>query len=229
MAGPEGYQYPQPSNPLVIPVPTEPPTEPPPSLEYLPPVEYLPPIDTSSSDNFDSLLLAEPAERQPQVAEMTKSEMEMLLWDYKESIPGLPETDYPILERIPETGFSCDNRLTGFIRFPFLLSAHHIASPDLNIELNLFAGYYADVDTRCQVFHVCTVMPEPLPAIKNSFLCPNGTMFNQENFACQWWVLFHRLGSINMEQERETKVIAFIHQVGWRQLPHQRTILRAER
>merc|ERR1711911_155827 len=160
MAGPEGYQYPQPSNPLVIPVPTEPPTEPPPSLEYLPPVEYLPPIDTSSSDNFDSLLLAEPAERQPQVAEMTKSEMEMLLWDYKESIPGLPETDYPILERIPETGFSCDNRLT---------------------------GYYADVDTRCQVFHVCTVMPEPLPAIKNSFLCPNGTMFNQENFACQWW------------------------------------------
>ena len=117
---------------------------------------------------------------------MTKSEMEMLLWDYKESIPGLPETDYPILERIPETGFSCDNRLTGFIRFPFLLSAYHIAGLDLNIELNLFAGYYADVDTRCQVFHVCTVMPEPLPAIKNSFLCPNGTMFNQENFACQW-------------------------------------------
>ena len=39
--------------------------------------------------------------------------MEMLLWDYKESIPGEPEIDYPILDKIPATAFTCDGRLTG--------------------------------------------------------------------------------------------------------------------
>jgi len=90
---------------------------------------------------------------------MDKPAMEMLLWDYKESIPGEPEIDYPILEKIPETAFTCEGRL---------------------------AGYYADIETRCQVFHVCSFLPEG-SAVKNSFLCPNGTLFNQENFACQWW------------------------------------------
>jgi len=85
---------------------------------------------------------------------MVKTMEEHLLWDYKESIPGLPEVDYPILERIPETSFTCEGRL---------------------------AGYYADIETRCQVFHICG------DNFKNSFLCPNGTLFNQENFACQWW------------------------------------------
>jgi hypothetical protein len=46
-------------------------------------------------------------------------------------------------------------------------------------------GYYADVETRCQVFHVCTNIPDAEP-IKASFLCPNGTIFNQEVFVCQW-------------------------------------------
>jgi len=83
----------------------------------------------------------------------------MLLWDYKESIPGEPEVDYPILEKIPKTSFNCVGRL---------------------------AGYYANIETRCQVFHVCSFLPEG-EAVQNDFLCPNGTMFNQENFACQWW------------------------------------------
>ena len=47
-------------------------------------------------------------------------------------------------------------------------------------------GFYADVDTRCQVFHVCASIPDAEP-IKSSFLCPNGTIFNQEVFVCQWW------------------------------------------
>lgn len=90
---------------------------------------------------------------------MDKPAMEMLLWDYKESIPGEPEIDYPILESIPQTKFDCAGRID---------------------------GYYADVETRCQVFHVCSTQPDNI-VIKNSFLCPNGTLFNQENFACQWW------------------------------------------
>ena len=48
---------------------------------------------------------------------MDKPAMEMLLWDYKESIPGEPEIDYPILEKIPETQFTCDGRLAGIRHF----------------------------------------------------------------------------------------------------------------
>ena len=43
-------------------------------------------------------------------------------------------------------------------------------------------GYYADVDVgRCQVFHVCH------DGRKFSFLCPNGTIFDQQVFVCNWW------------------------------------------
>src|SRR5699024_5648858 len=36
--------------------------------------------------------------------------------------------------------------------------------------------------TTSQVFHVCQQGGR-----KNSFLCPNGTMFNQQMFVCDWW------------------------------------------
>jgi len=90
---------------------------------------------------------------------LTAEEEEIAFWDFRESIPGDPETDYPILDKIPVTSFACVGRID---------------------------GYYADVETRCQVFHICTSLPVGDP-IKNSFLCPNGTIFNQETFACQWW------------------------------------------
>ncbi|XP_022653607.1 heat shock protein DDB_G0288861-like isoform X1 [Varroa destructor] len=44
------------------------------------------------------------------------------------------------------------------------------------------AGMYADIETRCQAFHNC----DPL-GHKMSFLCPNGTVFKQELFICDWW------------------------------------------
>jgi len=131
-----------------------------------PPVEYLPPTDTGTGPSNENVVLirtsttaapTRPPTRPtnpPTTTMMVKTMEEHLLWDYKESIPGLPEVDYPILERIPETSFTCEGRL---------------------------AGYYADIETRCQVFHICG------DNFKNSFLCPNGTLFNQENFACQWW------------------------------------------
>jgi syndecan 1 len=51
------------------------------------------------------------------------------------------------------------------------------------------AGYYADTDTKCQVFHICTTdEKEALSSI--SFLCPNGTIFNQNYFICDWWFNF---------------------------------------
>ncbi|XP_034237478.1 uncharacterized protein LOC117642950, partial [Thrips palmi] len=78
-------------------------------------------------------------------------------WDIRKSIPGEPGTDYPTLDSIPETGFSCDGRAD---------------------------GYYADVSTRCQVYHVCSSQAVP---VKNSFMCNNGSIFNQERFVCDWW------------------------------------------
>ena len=42
-------------------------------------------------------------------------------------------------------------------------------------------GMYADVEARCQVWHQCFADQSW------SFLCPNGTIFNQELFNCDWW------------------------------------------
>ncbi|KAG1663039.1 hypothetical protein GQR58_020609 [Nymphon striatum] len=45
-----------------------------------------------------------------------------------------------------------------------------------------FNGIFADPETQCQVFHMC--QPQ---GFVNSFLCPNGTIFNQQVFVCDWW------------------------------------------
>ncbi|XP_071517662.1 uncharacterized protein [Panulirus ornatus] len=71
---------------------------------------------------------------------------------------GVPGQDYPILASVPDTGFSCEDQ-----QFP---------------------GYYADTadEAGCQVFHICQ-----LDGRLDSFLCPNGTVFNQQYFVCDWW------------------------------------------
>ena len=79
------------------------------------------------------------------------------------SIPGIPGEDYPIYAEAPETGFSCEGQVDG--------------------------GYYADPEAECQVFHICTA--DGLGGLgKYSFLCPNGTIFNQNYFICDWWFNF---------------------------------------
>ena len=45
-------------------------------------------------------------------------------------------------------------------------------------------GMYADVEARCQVWHQC------FAGRTWAFLCPNGTIFNQEIFTCVWWFDF---------------------------------------
>ncbi|XP_013136945.1 PREDICTED: uncharacterized protein LOC106102083 [Papilio polytes] len=79
-------------------------------------------------------------------------------WDIRLAVPGQPGNDYPTLASIPRTTFSCAGR-----------------EP----------GYYADTDTNCQVFRVCTV---GATYGFQSFLCPNGTLFNQAVFVCDWWM-----------------------------------------
>jgi len=52
-----------------------------------------------------------------------------------------------------------------------------------------FSGYYADTEAKCQVFHICTT--DDKGALSTvSFLCPNGTTFNQNYFICDWWFNF---------------------------------------
>ncbi|GIY59665.1 chitin-binding type-2 domain-containing protein [Caerostris darwini] len=47
---------------------------------------------------------------------------------------------------------------------------------------NRAPGFYADIEHRCQVYYQCSDKGRI-----QSFLCPNGTIFNQETFVCEWW------------------------------------------
>ncbi|XP_040580986.1 uncharacterized protein [Lepeophtheirus salmonis] len=80
-----------------------------------------------------------------------------------DAIPGVPGEDYPIYSEVPETSFVCDGQIEG--------------------------GYYADPEAQCQAFHICGADASGGLA-KYSFLCPNGTLFNQEYFICDWWFNF---------------------------------------
>ncbi|KAK7080337.1 hypothetical protein SK128_018738 [Halocaridina rubra] len=46
-------------------------------------------------------------------------------------------------------------------------------------------GLYADTEAQCQAFHICQE-----DGRQDSFLCPNGTVFNQQYFVCDWWYNF---------------------------------------
>ena len=79
------------------------------------------------------------------------------------NVPGVPGDDYPIFAEVPESAFTCDNKLDG--------------------------GFYADPEANCQSFHIC-VTDGHSGLTKYSFLCPNGTIFNQNYFICDWWFNF---------------------------------------
>ncbi|XP_076357680.1 uncharacterized protein LOC143250674 [Tachypleus tridentatus] len=69
---------------------------------------------------------------------------------------GEPGVDFPVFAEVPETEFQCS-------------AQEH-------------PGYYADPETKCQVFHICQD-----DGRSDSFLCPNATLFNQQYFVCDWW------------------------------------------
>ncbi|XP_075163618.1 U-scoloptoxin(01)-Er1a [Haematobia irritans] len=67
--------------------------------------------------------------------------------------PGL---DYPTYDSVPKgLSFKCQGRTP---------------------------GYYADTETRCQIWHWCLHSGH-----QYSFVCPNGTVFNQAVRVCDWW------------------------------------------
>uniref|UniRef100_A0A336KBE1 CSON004803 protein n=1 Tax=Culicoides sonorensis TaxID=179676 RepID=A0A336KBE1_CULSO len=71
-----------------------------------------------------------------------------------QGVLGRPGVDFPVLTGIPKTNFSCKEYGN---------------------------GYFADLETNCQVFHICD------EGRKISFLCPNGTIFRQLDLICDWW------------------------------------------
>merc|ERR1712106_343612 len=78
----------------------------------------------------------------------------------EDTIPGTPGEDYPIYAVPPETSFTCDGQVDG--------------------------GYYGDPEAECQAFHICANDGNS-GLTKYSFLCPNGTLFQQQYFVCDWW------------------------------------------
>ena len=75
----------------------------------------------------------------------------------------------------------------------------------------MLAGYYADPSppSHCQIFHVCSSPPQSI----FSFLCPNGTLFNQAYFICDWWFNVdcqqaEQLYAKNMEVKKEQERLA---------------------
>ncbi|XP_014359777.2 uncharacterized protein LOC106711872 [Papilio machaon] len=76
--------------------------------------------------------------------------------DEEGGTPGHPGIDYPILTVIPQTKFDC--------------------------KTQRYKGFFADPETRCQVWHYCD-----LNGGQASFLCPNGTIFSQAALTCDWW------------------------------------------
>jgi len=50
-------------------------------------------------------------------------------------------------------------------------------------------GYYADVANECQIFHICypvTYADGEEELFKWSFICPNGTIFDQSSLVCSF-------------------------------------------
>eukprot|EP00090_Calanus_glacialis_P046869 TRINITY_DN941_c0_g1_i2.p1 TRINITY_DN941_c0_g1~~TRINITY_DN941_c0_g1_i2.p1 ORF type:complete len:155 (-),score=36.57 TRINITY_DN941_c0_g1_i2:127-591(-) len=76
---------------------------------------------------------------------------------YESTIPGGPGQDYPVFAFAPPTSFSC---------------------------AGLTPGYYADLESDCQAYQRCT---ETNDAPIATLLCPNGTLYNQQYFVCDWW------------------------------------------
>merc|ERR1711930_9703 len=119
-------------------------------------------------------------------ADAAASDADAALAMLQGSIPGVPGEDYPIYAEVPESGFSCEGQVDG--------------------------GYYADPEAECQAFHICTADGAGGLA-QYSFLCPNGTLFNQNYFICDWWFNFdcataEDLYSLNDEIAAEREALA---------------------
>ncbi|KAF2358543.1 Chitin binding domain [Trinorchestia longiramus] len=96
----------------------------------------------------------------------------------------------------PQAGLSAvDGEFPQYARVP---------ATSFSCEDQRYSGYFADPEADCQVFHICLNSRN-----MGSFLCPNGTLFHQQFFVCDWWynvrceeaVLSYDLNSLIGEQD----------------------------
>jgi hypothetical protein len=72
------------------------------------------PTTTTTTTAAPIVVVTTPRPAPPPVAPvLTEEEEEILFWDFRESIPGEPELDYPIFDKIPVTTFTCDDKIDG--------------------------------------------------------------------------------------------------------------------
>jgi len=57
-----------------------------------------------------------------------------------------------------------------------------IPKTSFDCKTQRYKGFFGDPETNCQVWHYCD-----LNGGQASFLCPNGTIFNQVSLTCDWW------------------------------------------
>ncbi|CAH1392036.1 unnamed protein product [Nezara viridula] len=72
---------------------------------------------------------------------------------------------------------------------------HGISGTEFSCRNVKSSGYYADLETGCQVFHICD------GGRKISFLCPNGTIFRQSHLICDWWFRVDCERSVELYEE----------------------------
>ncbi|XP_070140241.1 protein split ends [Drosophila kikkawai] len=105
-------------------------------------------------------------------------------FDLRHTIPGEPGLDYPILSAPPKTSFVCKGR---------------------------HEGYYADVESRCQAFRICAHTARSPQGF--GFLCPNGTLFSQKNFVCDWYRNVNCDESERFYEMNEEKIVGSTHEM----------------
>ncbi|XP_016947271.1 protein split ends [Drosophila biarmipes] len=105
-------------------------------------------------------------------------------FDLRHTIPGEPGLDYPILSAPPKTSFVCKGR---------------------------HEGYYADVESRCQAFRICAHTARTPQGF--GFLCPNGTLFSQKNFVCDWYRNVNCDESERFYEMNEEKTVGSTHEM----------------
>ncbi|KAH8277952.1 hypothetical protein KR018_010805 [Drosophila ironensis] len=105
-------------------------------------------------------------------------------FDLRHTIPGEPGLDYPILSAPPKTSFVCKGR---------------------------HEGYYADVESRCQAFRICAHTARSPQGF--GFLCPNGTLFSQKHFVCDWYRNVNCDESEKFYDMNEEKTVGSTHEM----------------
>lgn len=101
--------------------------------------------------------------------------------DYEiyQGVVGRPGVDFPVMTGIPQTTFNCRKFGNGY--FADLETECQVNDNNLRIIIFLLHKTHLNLEYLLQVFHICE------GGKKISFLCPNGTIFQQTDLICDWW------------------------------------------